>query len=126
MNKIIIETDNPITIHSGNTKPFKKPNSDYYRLDLIVRGVVDGKMTEDIKVDYMSFVKEQAYKRRESVAKYIQALINKEMHKDKSAYRQYLVGEISKMVTLPFLTDSDHAVLETFQNCLAAYDKLQF
>ena len=125
MNKITIETDSPITIHSGSKKPFKKPNSDYYRLDLIVRGVVDGKQTEDIKTDYMSFVKEQAYKRRESVAKYIQGLIGKEMNKDKSAYRQYLVDEISKMVALPFLTDSDHAALETLRNCLAAYDKLE-
>lgn len=125
MNKITIETDNPITIHSGNKKSFKKPNSDYYRLDLIVRGVVDGRQTEDIKTDYMSFVKEQAYKRRESMAKYIQELIGKEMDKDKSAYRQYLIDEISRLIVLPFLTDSDHAVLETLQNCLATYDKLE-
>ena len=51
MTKILIETSEPTKVTVNDSKPFKKPNSDYYRLDLILRGVVDGKMVVDIKID---------------------------------------------------------------------------
>ena len=125
MTKILIETGEPTKVTVSDGQPFKKPNSDYYRLDLILRGVVDGKMVEDIKTDYMSFVKNEAYKQRISVAKYIQSLIDKQMNKTDSLFRSSLVGEISKMKSLPYITDLDHAIIEELEKILALYDKLE-
>ena len=125
MTKILIETGEPTKVTVNDSKPFKKPNSDYYRLDLILRGVVDGKMVEDIKIDYMSFVKKEAHKQRVSIAKYIQSLIDKQMNKVDSLFRSSLVGEISKIKNLPYITDSDHAIIEELEKVLALYDKLE-
>ena len=118
-------TAKPAKATKPASKPFKKPNSDYYRLDLILRDVVDGKMVEDIKTDYMSFVKEEAHKHRVSIAKYIQSLIDKQMNKADSLFRSSLVGEISKMKNLPYITDSDHAITEELEKVLDLYDKLE-
>jgi hypothetical protein len=68
--------------------PFKKPNSDYYRLDLIVRGVAMGKMTSDIRVNYKDYVETMAAAKGISITKYIQSLIDKDMN-TKANKQQY-------------------------------------
>lgn len=123
MVKIQIETDDSAKIVFNNNH-FKKPNSDYYRLDLVIRSVVDGKMTENIKTDYMSFVKEEAYNRRISITKYIQSLIDKQMNKKKSLFRNWLVSEISHLKNLHCVSDVDNAILEELEQVLVFYDKL--
>jgi hypothetical protein len=68
------------------TKPFKKPNSDYFRLDLIVRGLAKGKMTSDIRVNYKDYLETMAAAEGVSLTKYIHGMIEREMNS--KAYKQ--------------------------------------
>jgi len=68
-------------------KPFTKPNSDYYRLDLIVRDTKPiGKgernaLVEDIKTDYRAYL--DSVRGTQSITKYIHGLIDADMKKHK-------------------------------------------
>ena len=67
--------------------PFKKPNSDYYRLDLVVRESVPGSkghnvMCEDIKADYKAYL--DSVRGTMSITKYIHNLIEQDMKKNKA------------------------------------------
>ncbi len=63
--------------------PFKKPNGDYYRLDLVKRKVVTNPATnhpittEGIEVDYRKYLTGVAG--REGITAYIHKLIDKDM-----------------------------------------------
>lgn len=62
--------------------PFKKPNSDYYRLDLVVRNNVPGAkghnvMVEEIKTDYKAYL--DSVRGNMSITKYIHKLIDSDM-----------------------------------------------
>lgn len=63
--------------------PFKKPNSDYYRLDLVVRNSVLNEttghnvMVEDIKADYKAYL--DSVRGTMSITKYIHNLIEQDM-----------------------------------------------
>lgn len=70
----------------AKAKPFKKPNSDYYRLDLIVRGVADGKMNETIKTNYKDYLSVMTAVDGISITKYIQALIDNDMKNRNKEY----------------------------------------
>lgn len=69
-------------------KPFKKPNSDYYRLDLVLREVVGGKMAETIKTDYKGYVETMAAIEGTSITKYIQSLIDRDMNERKATFEE--------------------------------------
>jgi hypothetical protein len=69
------------------TKPFKKPNSDYYRLDLIAREIVNGKMTADIKTNYKEYLEIMAAVEGVSITRYIQGLLDTDMSKRKQLYK---------------------------------------
>lgn len=69
-----------------NLTPFKKPNSDYYRLDLVVRDNVPGAkghnvMVKDIKTDYKAYL--DSVRGTQSITKYIHGLIDQDMKKHK-------------------------------------------
>lgn len=68
------------------SKPFKKPNSDYYRLDLIVRELESGKMTEAIKTDYKEYLTKMAAVEGVSITKYIHSLLDDDMKKRSKEY----------------------------------------
>ena len=68
------------------SKPFKKPNSDYYRLDLIVRELESGKMTEAIKTDYKEYLTTMAAVEGVSITKYIHSLLDDDMKKRNKEY----------------------------------------
>jgi hypothetical protein len=78
-------------VTAGSTpasKPFKKPSSDYYRLDLVTRGLNNGKMTETIKMNYKEYLRKMAAAEGVSVTKYIHNLIEKDMKKNKKEYQK--------------------------------------
>lgn len=85
-------TSKPAT-KTAKTKPFKKPNSDYYRLELITRETVDGKLTETIKTDYKDYLVKMAAVDSVSITKYIHKLIDNDMKKRKKDYE-----EIKKLI----------------------------
>lgn len=69
-------------------KPFKKPASDYYRLDLVKRQTVvkeKGKgnrvMIEDVDTDYREYL--DSVRGTMSITAYIQALLDKDMKANK-------------------------------------------
>lgn len=67
-------------------EPFKKPNSDYYRLDLVVRDSVPGTkghnvMTENVKTNYKEYL--DSVRGTMSITKYIHSLIEQDMKKHK-------------------------------------------
>lgn len=67
-------------------EPFKKPRSDYYQLDLIVRDTEKGPkghqiMTENIKCDYKAYI--NSVKGSMSITKYIHMLLDEDMKKNK-------------------------------------------
>lgn len=73
--------------------PFKKPTSDYYRLDMIVRETIQGKkghpvITEDIKTDYKDYITVMANAEGLSITKYIHKLIDQDMEQNKRKYKQ--------------------------------------
>ena len=73
--------------------PFKKPTSDYYRLDMIVRETIPGKkghpvITEDIKADYKDYISTMAAAEGVSITKYIHKLIEMDMYVHKSDYKR--------------------------------------
>lgn len=86
------KVDNLVTGKSTTTaskpasKPFKKPNSDYYRLDLIVRELESGKMTEAIKTDYKEYLNTMAAVEGVSITKYIHSLLDDDMKKRSKEY----------------------------------------
>lgn len=84
-------------------KPFAKPSSDYYRLDLVVRGTVkvdeeykrtrNGKtstikrkvvmQTDEVIKDYKTYLTARANAENVSITKYIHNLIDADMKKHK-------------------------------------------
>lgn len=69
-------------------EPFKKPTSDYYRLDLVVRDSVPGDkghnvMIKDIKTDYRAYL--DSVRGTQSITKYIHNLIDKDMARHNKA-----------------------------------------
>lgn len=85
---------------------FKKPNSDYYRLDLVVRDTVTNgkskpKMVESIKVNYKEYLTIMSGYEGVSITKYIQGLIDADMKKNKELYNDLQnLKESGKPVTL--------------------------
>lgn len=85
-------------------KPFKKPGSDYYRLDMVVRDTKQSKVsyelngkriettkpisTEDIVKDYKSYVSTMAAAEGISITKYIHRLIDNDMELNSKKYKQ--------------------------------------
>jgi hypothetical protein len=68
-------------------KAFKKPNSDYYRLDLIVRGVQDGRLTSEIKTDYKEYLETMSALDGISITKYIHSLIDSDRKNREKIYK---------------------------------------
>lgn len=72
-------------IEPETIKPFAKPNSDYYKLDLVVRNTVMNPKTkhavtvESVKVDYREYI--NSVRGDKSITRYIQDLIEKDMKK---------------------------------------------
>lgn len=78
---VVIQSDEK---QSTVIKPFKKPASDYYRLDLVKRQTVakeKGKgnrvMIEDVDTDYREYL--DSVRGRMSITAYIHALLDKDM-----------------------------------------------
>jgi len=76
----------PVSTPVFNIKPFKKPNSDYYRLDLIIRDTVMGAkghpvMTEQVKTNYKEYLEQRAHEEHKSISDYIHSLIDEDMKK---------------------------------------------
>lgn len=86
-------------------KAFKKPTTDYIRLDLIVRDTVKSKVayitkegknverpimiqTERVKVDYKEYVYTMAKLNGVSATEYIQNLIDEDMKANKDKYKK--------------------------------------
>ena len=68
---------------------FKKPASDYYRLDLITRQQDGhGKMIEDIKTDYKAYISTMARAEGMSITKYIHKLLDADMKKNNKRYEE--------------------------------------
>lgn len=63
-----------------------KPNSDYHRLDLVIRKVESGKITKEIEKDYKSYLGVMARVDDVSITKYIHNLIEKDMKKRNKEY----------------------------------------
>lgn len=73
-------------LKSGKVVKFKKPNGDYYKLDLVVRDTVMGEnkhlvTTETIKRDYKTYL--QSVCGVDGMTKYIQNLIEQDAKKNK-------------------------------------------
>ena len=73
--------------------PFKKPVSDYYRLDMIIRETTPGKkghpvITEDIKTNYKDYISTMAAAEGISITKYIHKLIDNDMELNSKRYKQ--------------------------------------
>lgn len=69
--------------------PFKKPNGDYYRLDLIIRDTVMGNnghpvTSETIKVNYKDYLEQRAHEERTSISDYLHKLIDNDMKKHRA------------------------------------------
>lgn len=79
-----VTTTKPEKISEPPKKPFKKPNSDYYRLDMISRAIVGGKTVETIRTNYKEYVETMASSDGISITKYIQNLIDADMRKPKN------------------------------------------
>lgn len=88
-------------------KSFKKPTSDYYRLDLVVRGTKAEKttyttkkgtkvitpvdiQTETIVKDYKSYLSDMAQADGISLTKYIHKLIDADMELNEKKYKKIL------------------------------------
>lgn len=64
-------------------KAFKKPASDYYRLDVVVRKTAKtdrgyNVVREDIDKDYRKYLKMISHKNETTIAKYLQKLIEED------------------------------------------------
>lgn len=73
-------------------QPFKKPNGDYYRLDLVVRDTVMGSKghpvtCERIKTDYRAYLERRAHEEQTSISDYLHRLIDNDMKKHKPLNR---------------------------------------
>lgn len=82
--EIAKKVDELVTAKPGKT--FKKPSGDYYRLDLIQRGLKNGKLTENIEVNYKEYLSKMAAAEGVSIAKYIHGLIDEDMKKKSKEY----------------------------------------
>lgn len=68
---------------------FKKPNSDYYRLDLVTRQQdAKGKMIEAIKTDYKAYLTAMARAEGLSLTKYLHKLIDEDMERNAKRYEE--------------------------------------
>lgn len=71
---------------------FKKPTSDYYRLDLVVRDTAMGSkghpiMTKDIKKDYKEYLSIMSKAEGISMTKYLHKLIEEDMQSKEKQYK---------------------------------------
>lgn len=105
MNEIYKDTANKeATIENITTKPekaeaFKKPNKDYYRLDLVKRKTVNRTMTKAIEKDYRGYL--DKVRGNKSVTAYIHELIEADMEQNKTktkpTQQDKLIEAIKKM-----------------------------
>lgn len=71
---------------------FKKPNSDYLRLDLVVRDTTHTgtcgkpKMIEKVRADYKTYIEAMSGLEKISMTKYIHKLIEMDMERNKNVY----------------------------------------
>lgn len=83
-------------ISNNDNAEFKKPNSDYLRLDMIIRKVADGKMTSDVRKNYMEYVKAMARIEGVSMTKYLQNLIEKDMQIEENKHKYWALNQMQK------------------------------